>query len=159
MRFPQSSFPQIPFPRPFLQPIAMDHGAVEYSLRHTSSNRGRMNHTPRTMTEKDLTMGLGRAGIRARIGLTHFKVGFHIDVRTFPQITKVIVRVRVKGIYVMPGSLGLLTSCQSDASVPQSYLRVRVNGHTAIGIRRRRRIIGRGNSVTMTRRVIMRWFV
>jgi len=132
----------------------MDHGAVEFSLRHTSSNRGRMNHTPRTMTEEDLTLGLGRAGIRARIGLTQFIVGFHIDVRTFLQITKVIVRVRAKGMDVMPGSRGLLTSCQSDASVPQSYLRVRLL--TAIGIRRRRRIIGRGNSVTMTRRVVMR---
>jgi hypothetical protein len=101
-------------------------------------------------------MSLGRAGIRARLGLTHFKVGFHIDMRTFLQITKVIVRVRAKGIDVMPGSRGLLTGCQSDASVPQSYLRVRVNGRTAIGISGRRRIIGRGNSVTMTRRIIMR---
>jgi hypothetical protein len=75
------------------------------------------------MTEKDLTMGLGSTGIRARIGLTHFKVGFHIDMRTFLQITKVIVRVRVKGIDVMPGSLGRRTSCQSDASVPQITFR------------------------------------
>jgi hypothetical protein len=78
------------------------------------------------MTEEDLTLALGSTGIRARIGLTHFKVGFHVDVRTFLQITKVIVRGRAKGIDVMPGSLGLCTNCQSDASVPQSYLRVRV---------------------------------
>jgi hypothetical protein len=43
------------------------------------------------MTEEDLTLALESAGIRAGIGLTHFKVGFHIDVRTFLQITKVIV--------------------------------------------------------------------
>ena len=104
----------------------MEHEAVEYFLRHTSSNHGRMESHTRTMTEEDLTMALGSAGIRARIGLTHFKVGFHIDVRTFLQITKVIVRVRVKGMDVMPGSLGLRASCQSDASVPQSYLRVRI---------------------------------
>jgi hypothetical protein len=78
------------------------------------------------MTEEDLALALESAGIRARIGLTHFKVGFHIDVRTFLQITEVIVRVRAKGKDMMPGSLGLRTSCQSDASVPQSYLRVRV---------------------------------
>jgi hypothetical protein len=123
MSFPQSNFLQISFP---LQPSAMDHGAVEYSLRYTSSNRVRMNHTPRTMTEENLALALESAGIRARIGLTHFKVGFHIDVRTFLQITEVIVRVRAKGKDVMPGSLGLRTSCQSDVSVPQSYLRVRV---------------------------------
>jgi len=57
------------------------------------------------MTEEDLTLALGAAGIRVRIGLTYFKVGFHIDVRTFLQITKVIVRVRIKGIDVMPGGL------------------------------------------------------
>ena len=78
------------------------------------------------MTEEDLTLALESAGIRVGIRLTHFKVGFHIDVRTFLQIAKVIVRVRVKGNDVMPGSLGLPTSCQSDASVPHSYLHVRV---------------------------------
>jgi hypothetical protein len=85
-----------------------------------------MNHTLRTMTEEDLTLALESAGIRARLGLTHPIVGFHVDVTAFLQITKVIVRVRVKGSDVMPCSLGLRTSCQSDASVPQSYLRVRV---------------------------------
>jgi hypothetical protein len=84
----------------------MDHGAVEYFLKHTSSHRRRMNHTPRTMTEQDLTLALEGAGIRARLGLTHFVVGFHIDVRTFLKIiTNVIVRARVKGNNVMPGSL------------------------------------------------------
>ena len=78
----------------------------------------RMSHTPRTMTEQDLTLALGSAGIRARLGLTHFKVGFHIDVRTFLKITKVVVRVRVKGKKVMPGSLGLRTSWQNNVSVP-----------------------------------------
>jgi hypothetical protein len=125
MSFPQS-FLQISIPRCSLHPSAMDHGVVEYFLKHTSSNRGRMSHTPRTMTEQDLTLALGSAGIRATLGLTHFKVGFHIDVRTLLQITKVIVRVRAKGKNVMPGSLGLRTSCQNDASVPQSYFRVRV---------------------------------
>jgi hypothetical protein len=104
----------------------MGHEAVEYFLRHKSSNRRRTNHTQRTMTEEDLTLGLGSTGISARFGLTHFKVGFHIDVRTFLQITKEIVRVWVKGIDVMPGSLGLRTNCQSDASVPRSYVGVRV---------------------------------
>lgn len=101
----------------------MEHGVVEYSLRHASSNRKRIDHSSRTMTEQYLTLALGSAGIRASLGLTHFKVGFHIDVCTFLEMTKVIVRVRVKGNNVMPGSLGLRTSCQSDASVPQSYLR------------------------------------
>jgi len=78
------------------------------------------------MTEEDLTLTLGSAGIRARLGLTHFKVGFHKDVRTSLQITKVIVRALVKGKNVMPGSLRLRTSYQSDASVPQSHVRVRV---------------------------------
>jgi len=79
------------------------------------------------MTEEDLTLALESARIRARLGLTHFIVGFHIDVTAFLQITKVIVRVRVEGSDVMPCSLGLRTS--------------------AIGIRGRRRIIGRGNRV------------
>ncbi len=74
------------------------------------------------MTEVDLTLTLEGVGIRARFGLTHFIVGFHIDVRTFLQVTKVIVRVRVKGNYVVPGGFGLRTSYQSDASVPQSCL-------------------------------------
>lgn len=78
------------------------------------------------MTEDDLTLAMESAGIRAGIRLTHFKVGFHIYMRTFLQITKVIVRVRVKGKDVMPGSLGLRTSCQSETSVRQSYPRVRV---------------------------------
>ena len=132
----QSSFPQISIPRCALQPSTMDHGAVEYFLKHTSSYRGRMNHTPRTMTEQDLTLALEGAGIRARLGVTHFVVGFHIDVRTFLKITtNVIVRVRVKGNNVMPGSLGLRTSCRNDTSVPQSYLRVRMMDVLPSGLR------------------------
>ena len=79
-----------------------------------------MNHTLRTVTEEDLTLGLGRAAIRGRIRLTHFIVGFYIDVRAFLQVAEEIVRVLVEGNDVMPGSFGLRTSCQSDASVPQA---------------------------------------
>lgn len=150
MTFPQSPFLQVSIPRCSLRPSEVDHGALESFLRHTSSNHEKMNHTSRTMTEQDLTVGLGSSKIRARFGLTHFKVGFHIDVRTFLQFTKVIVRVRVKGMNVMPGSRGLRTTCRNDASVPQKKPSCTCDGHTTIGIKGRRWIIGRGNSVTMT---------
>lgn len=78
------------------------------------------------MAKENLTLTVGRARIRSRIGVTNLKVGFHIDVRAFLQGTKVIVRGRVKRKDVMPGSPGLWTSCESDASVLRSYLRVRV---------------------------------
>ncbi len=116
-----------------------------------------MSHTIRTMTEEDLTLPVDSVGIRTRFRVTHRKVGFYIDVRAFLQMTKVIIRVPIKGKDVMPGSLGLRTSCQSDASVPQRNFRV--GGRTAIGIRGRRRKICRGNRVTVTRRGRMKWFV
>src|SRR5258708_38965205 len=114
-----------------------------------------MSHTIRTMTEEDLTLPVDSVGIRTRFRVTHRKVCFYIDVRAFLQMTKVIIRVPIKGKDVMPGSLGLRTSCQSDASVPQRNFRV--GGRTAIGIRGRRRKICRGNRVTVTRRARMKW--
>lgn len=85
-----------------------------------------MNHTTRTMTKENLTLTLWSLGIRGKIRLTQLIVGFHIDVRAFSQVTKVIIRALVKRKDVMPGSPGLWTSCQSDASVSQSYFRTRV---------------------------------
>ena len=75
----------------------------------------------RTMAKEDLTLTLGRAGIRGKIRLTNLHVGFYIDERAFLQVTNEIVRARVERKDVMPGSLGLWTSCQSDASTTQSY--------------------------------------
>jgi hypothetical protein len=85
-----------------------------------------MNQTIRTMTKENLTLTHESAGIRGRISLTQFIVGFHIDVRAFLQVTKVIVRALVETKDVMPGSPGRWTSCQSDASVRQSQFLGRV---------------------------------
>jgi hypothetical protein len=48
------------------------------------------------MTKENLTLTMGGVGIRGRISLTHLKVGFYIDVRAFLQVTKVLIRARLK---------------------------------------------------------------
>jgi hypothetical protein len=68
------------------------------------------NYATHTVTKEDLTLALGRAGVRCWIRLTYLKVGFYVNVRAFLEVTKVIVGIRIERKDVMPGSLGLGTN-------------------------------------------------
>jgi hypothetical protein len=62
------------------------------------------------MTKVDLALTIERVGVRCGIGLSQLEIGFHVNVGTFLQVTKEIIRGLIEGEDMMPGSLGLWAS-------------------------------------------------
>jgi hypothetical protein len=71
---------------------------------------GKIGHTARTVAKEDLALASRGVGIRRKIGLTNLKVGFYINVGSFLQVAKIIIRELVEGDNVVPCSLGLCPS-------------------------------------------------
>jgi hypothetical protein len=76
-----------------------------FSKKRRQAFAGMQTIVTHTVTKEDLTLTLGRAGIRLWIGLTHLEVGLNINVGAFLQVTKEIVGVGVERKDVMPRGL------------------------------------------------------
>ena len=62
------------------------------------------------MAEEDLTLPLGRRGVRGRVRFSKFEIGFDINVGSLLQVAKVVVRRRTEREDSVPGRKRLRAS-------------------------------------------------